>query len=205
MLLRLYNVSDSSACHSLTSFFTSGRADLGPRPTRPTFRSTYHEPQTSAGQALPAGSAWRAAETWLTSLMISFRSVLAAKQMLIEELDAAALVRALGLQQRILARPRPSEQPQGRDRSPTRLFLKPCLHAAEGLGGSHDSLEQLRRVFFDRACGTIRGFGGLFFFGLAEQPAPAPSAAALDLAHCVRSSALRPMLRRAISAISGLE
>ena len=25
-LLRLYNVSDSSACHSLTSFFTSGRA-----------------------------------------------------------------------------------------------------------------------------------------------------------------------------------
>ena len=59
-------------------------------------------------------------------------------------------------------------------------------------------------VFFDRACGTIRGFGGLFslcelisafacedFCSLpqAEQPAPAPSAAALDLAHCDRSSA----------------
>ena len=92
------------------------------------------------------------------------------EQMLIEELDAAALVRALGLKQRILARPlggRPlghlSSRKAGIVRPRGGLFLKPCLHAAEGLGASHDSLEQLRRVFFDRACGTIRGFGGLFF------------------------------------------
>ena len=90
--------------------------------------------------------------------------------MLIEELDAAALVRALGLKQRILARPlggRPlghlSSRKAGIVRPRGGLFLKPCLRAAEGLGASHDSLEQLRRVFFDRACGTIRGFGGLFF------------------------------------------
>ena len=35
---------------------------LGRAPTRPTSRSTHHEPQTSAGQALPAGSAWPALE-----------------------------------------------------------------------------------------------------------------------------------------------
>ena len=77
------------------------------------------------------------------------------KQMLIEKLDAAALVRALGLKQRILARPlggRPlghlSSRKAGIVRPRGGLFLKPCLHAAEGLGGSHDSLEQLRRFFF---------------------------------------------------------
>ena len=44
-----------------------------------------------------------------------------AVQLLIEELNAAALVRALGLEQRVFARPLgeaagPSEQPQGRER-----------------------------------------------------------------------------------------
>ena len=58
-------------------------------------------------------------------------------QILIEELDAAALVRALGLKQRILARPlggRPlghlSCRKAGIVRPRSGLFLKPCLRAS---------------------------------------------------------------------------
>ena len=54
---------------------------------------------------------------------------------------------ALGLKQRILARPlggRPLGHQSGRKagsvlvRPRGRLFQKPCLRASEGLGGSHD-------------------------------------------------------------------
>ena len=75
-----------------------------------------------------------------------------AVQLLIEELDAAALVQALGLKQRVFARPlggRPlghlSSRKAGIVRPRGGLFQKPCLHASEGRRGSH--LEQLRRVF----------------------------------------------------------
>ena len=67
-----------------------------------------------------------------------------AVQLLIEELDAAALVRALGLKQRILARPlggRPlghlSSRKAGIVRPRSGLLQEPCLHAPEGRRGSH--------------------------------------------------------------------
>ena len=102
------------------------------------------------------------------------------EQMLIEELDAAALVRALGLKQRILARPlggRPLghlSRKAGIARPRGGLFLKPCLHAAEGLGGSHDSLEQLRRVFFlIEHVGPFEDLAGFSFFMRSSVRSPA--------------------------------
>ena len=50
------------------------------------------------------------------------------------------------------------------------------LHVGPGpptLGGSHDCSCSLRRVFFDRACGTIQGFGGLFFNASSAVRSPA--------------------------------
>ena len=91
------------------------------------------------------------------------------------------------------------------------LFQKPCLHASEGRRGSH--LEQLRRVFLSiwdhssiwRAFFLFSAFACEDFCSLPRgsrrgapaphaaesrgRPAPAPSAAPLDLAHCDPSSA----------------
>ena len=56
-----------------------------------------------------------------------------AVQLLIEKLDAAALVRALGLKQRVFARPLGlSQQPQGRDRPPTRWSFPKAMPARIG-------------------------------------------------------------------------
>ena len=70
----------------------------------------------------------------------------------VEDLDAAALVRALGLKQRILARPlvgRPlghlSSRKAGIVRPRSGLLQEPCLRAPEGRRESH-LFEQLRRI-----------------------------------------------------------
>ena len=99
----------------------------------------------------------RAAETWPTHRNEAFLKTsdfrFLAEQLLIEELDAGALVRALGLK-RILARPlggRPLGHLSSRKAGSVLvhprggLFQKPCLHASEGLGGSHD---KWLRAFF---------------------------------------------------------
>ena len=153
-----------SACHSLTSFFTSGRAragphDLGPRPTRPLPAPRIMSLKPAQGKLCPLGARGRRLKSRrdVAHLAHDFLQIRARRallleasdfrflteQMLIEELDAAALVRALGL---ILARPlggRPlghlSSRKAGIVRPRSGLFLKPRLHAAEGLGGSHDS------------------------------------------------------------------
>ena len=87
------------------------------------------------------------------------------EQLLLEELDAAALVRALGLKQRILARPlggRPlghqSSRKAGSVRPRSGLLQEPCLHAPEGRRGSH-LFEQLRRFEIIKAKREL----GMFF------------------------------------------
>ena len=76
-----------------------------------------------------------------------------AEELPIKVRDAGALVRALGLEQRVLARPlagRPLGHQSSRKagsvlvRPRGGLLQKPCLRAAEGRRGSH--LEQLRRI-----------------------------------------------------------
>ena len=82
-------------------------------------------------------------------------------------------MRALGLKQRILARPlggRPlghlSSRKAGIVRPRGGLFQKPCLHASEGLGGSH-LFEQLRRVFETiRAFGPFKHLAGFFSYSV---------------------------------------
>ena len=87
------------------------------------------------------------------------------EQLLLEELDAAALVRALGLKQRILARPlggRPlghqSSRKAGIVRPRSGLLQEPCLHAPEDRRGSH-LFEQLRRFEIIKAKREL----GMFF------------------------------------------
>ena len=98
-----------------------------------------------------------------------------AVQLLIEELDAAALVRALGLEQRVFARPlggRPlghlSSRKAGVIRPRSGLFQKPCLHATEGRRGSH-LFEQLRRFeisIIEKARKKKRELGIFFLLAL---------------------------------------
>ena len=97
----------------------------------------------------------------------------------------------------------PSEQPQGRGHPPMQWAFPEAMPArTEGRRGSH--LSSCGRFFFSSSMWDRSRIGRAFlslcainafacedFCSLpqAEQPAPAPSAAALDLAHCVRSSA----------------
>ena len=68
----------------------------------------------------------------------------------------------------------PSEQPQGRDRPPARwVFLKPCLHAAEGLGESYNSLEQLRRFFLIEHVGPFKDLAAFFLYASSSVRSPA--------------------------------
>ena len=113
--------------------------------------------RTSAGQAQPAVRAWLGckepcrsrtplsrlpASAVFSSLHARRRTHERAVQLLFEELDAAALVRALGLKQilrgRLLEAAGPSEQPQGRVRPPTqRASPGAMLHAPEGRRECH--------------------------------------------------------------------
>ena len=109
--LRLYNVSNSSACHSLISSFTSVRG-LGPS-SSPTFQFShrpYHVMSLSNQRRASSARCARVAGVQdflraLGILKLARKVGLPRSSCLSRSSDAAALVRALGLKQRVFARP----------------------------------------------------------------------------------------------------
>ena len=98
--------------------------------------------------------------SFLESLLEEFEFRIRALQQLLENLDATPLVRALGLKQRIFARPlaaRPLHHQSGCEarsvflNTRSGLFQKPCLHAVEGPRGRHHCLKWLRGLFLDQS------------------------------------------------------
>ena len=151
--VRLYDVSDSSACRR---FGAARRAlVISGLPIFPAPVPRDVALELAQGKLSPLCARGRGAKSRadLAHLFQDFPQVLGilelarkasgfherAVQLLIEKLDAAALVRALGLKQRILAREAacwkaagPSEQPQGRDRPPTQRASPGAMPARTG-------------------------------------------------------------------------
>ena len=100
---------------------------------------------------LGARAGARGAKSRISNAGLLFLALFEEFQQHLEDLDAAPLVRALGLKQRIFARPpgRPLDHQSGREAGSvlahprSGLLQKPCLHAAEGHRGSHYRLKRL--------------------------------------------------------------